>query len=82
MRSLFDILDSILSSGSLSLDQKVALLNDEDAIVRYAERELDVEIDTDAALQLQELGLQYAAQLKSDPTQWAQLKAQAKTQLD
>lgn len=82
MRSLFDVLDSILSSTTLSQTQKVALLNDEDAIVKYAEREVDVEIDSDAALQLQQLGLQYAAKLQNDSSQWAQLRAQAKAQLD
>lgn len=80
MTTLFSILERILSTTPFANDGAMSLLNDEDAIIKLAEK-MDVEIDSDQAIQIQNVGLQWVQQIQSGADQTS-CKQQAKQALD
>lgn len=80
MRTLFGLLDHILSTPPFGNEQALAILNDEDAIVKAGEN-MDIELDSDQAIQIQEVGLNWVKQVQAGADQDS-CRQQAKQALD
>ena len=80
MTTLFTLLDNIMTASPFGDEKTVARLNDIDGLVRYAES-VDAEIDSDQAIQIQQVGLNWITQVEKGADQ-AQCRHEAQVSLD
>lgn len=80
MKTLFGLLDRILSTAPFGNEQALAILNDEDAIIKAGEN-MDIELDSDQAIQIQQVGLNWVQQVQAGASQ-DNCRQQAKQALD